>query len=144
MHAKNPPDGPAGWFSLAGQDAQDKIVRRAARSLASQANTTRSTSAERRVFFQSANRVSSQDGPVTIGEAAIALMISSRPAAGNSYCIDALHSRSRAYFGDRLRWVTQAPNDRRDVLSPSLPMSGETAVWFKTNHPQLGFGRIMA
>src|SRR5262249_46645255 len=39
-----------------------------------------------------ASRSSSQEGPLTIGEAAMARLSSSSSAAGNSYSIDALHS----------------------------------------------------
>src|SRR5262249_58076348 len=68
---------------------------------------TLSTSAERRVFCQSLRRISSQDGPDTIGEAAMADLSSSSSAAGNSYSINAPHSAFRHISATVQRQVTR-------------------------------------
>src|SRR5262245_27284534 len=115
--ASKKPAGTGGLIHrrLPGRLAQDRVVSRVGRWLASQARMTASTSAERRVFSQSLSRLSSQDGPDTIGEAAMADFSSSSSAAGNSYSIDAPHSASDIF---RRPFTTGylAPNSGRTRL----------------------------
>jgi hypothetical protein len=124
--------GPIQPGSVRGLD-YESAASRVGRWLANQARTTASTSAERRVFSQSLSRISSQDGPDTIGDAATARLSSSR-SAGNSYSIDAPYSASDI-FRRPFKTGYLAPNIGRTRLSIQRLVS-RNAGSVQTNQPE--------